>query len=87
MRTLRLVLEIERKFPIKLIHSAKLPTIAPEKPKTQTPAQSPLPPVVVEQSNAPLLETEPREKITFGLKRKAGSGEDVSASKKPKEDV
>lgn len=62
--------------------SAKLPSVAPEpKPKPTPPAA----PVVVEHlDNLPIDDTESREKIAFGLKRKAGSIEE-SSSKKPKE--
>lgn len=77
--------EIERKFGSNLNYSAKLPTIAPStKPKTPPPET--LPPLLVQhEHNVPLEDSESREKITFGLKRKAGSlEEETSATKKPK---
>jgi hypothetical protein len=54
--------------------------------KTNTGPPEVLPPLVVQdQHHLPLEDSESREKITFGLKRKAESLQDeASASKKPK---
>jgi hypothetical protein len=75
---------IERKFD-NLKNSAKLPTIAPIV-QTKIPPPEVLPPLIVEDHHhVPLEDSETREKITFGLKRKAGSlEEEALVSKKSK---